>query len=178
MLRRPSPALVVACLALALSLGGTSYAAFVLPANSVGTLQLRNGAVVTEKVRNGTLLLADVRAGQLESRFFTRAQANARFLRATTVSSPPNAMVDPANFALQLVQCPAGEQAIAGGVDVGNVTTVRVAASHPILAGQPPGLLPLPTGTLPAATGWRGVVYNGGTSTQPFRVVAVCAPVG
>jgi hypothetical protein len=178
LLRRPSPALVVACLALAVSLGGTSYAAFVLPANSVGTVQLKAGAVVSGKVRNGTLLLADVQAGQLESRFFTRAQADARFLRATTVASPPNASVDPGNFALQLVQCPSGEQAIGGGVDVGNVTTVRVAASHPTLAGQPPGLLPLPTGTLPAATGWRGVVYNSGTSMQPFRVVAVCAPIG
>ena len=44
--RRPSPALVVACLALAVALGGTGYAAMVLPANSVGTKQLRNGAVV------------------------------------------------------------------------------------------------------------------------------------
>jgi hypothetical protein len=36
---------VVATLALFVALGGSSYAAFVLPANSVGTQQLRNGAV-------------------------------------------------------------------------------------------------------------------------------------
>ena len=34
---RSSPALVVACLALTIALGGTSYAAVTLPRNSVGT---------------------------------------------------------------------------------------------------------------------------------------------
>jgi hypothetical protein len=37
---RPSPAMVVACMALLISLGGVSYAAIKLPANSVGTKQL------------------------------------------------------------------------------------------------------------------------------------------
>jgi hypothetical protein len=55
-LRRPSPGFVVACLALAVALGGTGYAAVVLPANSVGTKQLRNGAVVAAKVKPHSLL--------------------------------------------------------------------------------------------------------------------------
>jgi hypothetical protein len=38
---RPSPALVVSAVALSVALGGTSYAAIVLPANSVGTKQLK-----------------------------------------------------------------------------------------------------------------------------------------
>jgi hypothetical protein len=53
--RRPSPALVVAGLALAVALGGTSYAAVSLPANSVGTQQLKNNAVVASKVKRGSL---------------------------------------------------------------------------------------------------------------------------
>ena len=36
---RPSPAMVVSLLALTVALGGTGYAAIVLPANSVGTTQ-------------------------------------------------------------------------------------------------------------------------------------------
>ncbi len=52
---RPSPALLVAGLALALALGGTGYAALRLPANSVGTKQ----------VINGSLLKRDFKAGQL-----------------------------------------------------------------------------------------------------------------
>src|SRR5689334_11727575 len=62
---RPSPALVVACLALAVALGGTSYAAVVLPAGSVGTRQLRNGAVVESKVKDHSLLARDFARGQL-----------------------------------------------------------------------------------------------------------------
>ena len=48
---RPRPATVIACLALTVALGGTSYAAIVLPANSVGTAQLKNNAVNTLKVK-------------------------------------------------------------------------------------------------------------------------------
>ena len=48
--RLPSPAMVVACIALAVALGGTSYAAIKLPRNSVGTSQLRKNAVVATKL--------------------------------------------------------------------------------------------------------------------------------
>jgi hypothetical protein len=52
---RPSPAMVVACLALVIALGGTSYAAVILPKNSVGTAQLKRGAVTGPKVKARTL---------------------------------------------------------------------------------------------------------------------------
>jgi hypothetical protein len=61
----PSPAMIVACLALAVALGGVGYAAVKLPANSVGTLQLRNDAVTAAKVKNGSLLAADFKRGQI-----------------------------------------------------------------------------------------------------------------
>jgi hypothetical protein len=48
--RRPSPALVVAALALLVALSGTAYAATTLPKNSVGTTQLKNGAVTLPKI--------------------------------------------------------------------------------------------------------------------------------
>jgi hypothetical protein len=77
--------MLVACMALAVSLGGVGYAAGVLPKNSVGTAQLQkkavnsaklkknavtsskigNNAVTSVKVKDGTLLAADFRAGQL-----------------------------------------------------------------------------------------------------------------
>lgn len=63
--RRPSPALVIASIALAIALGGTSYAALVLPANSVGTRQLKANAVTSAKVLNGSLVKADFKAGQI-----------------------------------------------------------------------------------------------------------------
>ena len=63
--RHPSPALVVACLALVVALGGTGYAAVVLPANSVGTKQLKNGAVIGSKVKLRSLLATNFKPGQL-----------------------------------------------------------------------------------------------------------------
>jgi hypothetical protein len=61
--RRPSPAMVVACLALLVALGGTSVAAVsqLVPRNSVGPLQIRNGAVTNPKIRNNAVTSAKVR---------------------------------------------------------------------------------------------------------------------
>jgi hypothetical protein len=56
---------VVACLALFIALGGASYAAFKLPPNSVGTKQLKKGAVTAAKVKPGSLLAKDFKKGQL-----------------------------------------------------------------------------------------------------------------
>jgi hypothetical protein len=52
-------------LALFVALGGTSYAALKLPAHSVGTTQLRNGAVTANKIRSGALRARHFRGGKL-----------------------------------------------------------------------------------------------------------------
>jgi hypothetical protein len=63
--RRPSPGLVVGLIALFVALGGTGYAAVVLPAHSVGTKQLKRNAVTSSKVKNFSLLRRDFKRGQL-----------------------------------------------------------------------------------------------------------------
>ena len=84
--RPPSVALVVACLALGIALGGTGSAAVLnVPDGSVTTAKIKNGAVTTAKlkndavtvdklaanavtsgqVKNGTLLKDDFKSGQL-----------------------------------------------------------------------------------------------------------------
>jgi hypothetical protein len=63
--RHLSPALVLACLALLVAVGGTSYAQVALPANSVGTKQLKNGAVVASKVKLRSLLARNFKLGQI-----------------------------------------------------------------------------------------------------------------
>ena len=45
----------IAYLALMVALGGTSYAAINLPADSVGTRQLKSGSVTTNKLANGSV---------------------------------------------------------------------------------------------------------------------------
>lgn len=64
-LRRPSPAMLVALISLLVALGGSAYAAINLPANSVGTKQLKNNAVISDKVKDGSLLVKDFKRGQL-----------------------------------------------------------------------------------------------------------------
>src|SRR6476661_3250427 len=56
---------LVAYLALFAALGGTSYAAFKLPRNSVGKAQIRRNAVTSAKVRDHSLLARDFKKGQL-----------------------------------------------------------------------------------------------------------------
>jgi hypothetical protein len=63
--RRPSPPMVLAFVALLVALAGTSYAAIQLPANSVGTKQLKKNAVISKKVKNRSLKAVDFATGQL-----------------------------------------------------------------------------------------------------------------
>jgi hypothetical protein len=74
---KPSPALVIASIALLVALGGTGVAAVAVtaPANSVNTAALKTGAVTSpklhsnavtsSKVQNGSLLKVDFAAGQI-----------------------------------------------------------------------------------------------------------------
>jgi hypothetical protein len=62
--RKPSPATLIALVALFVALGGSSYAALQVPKGSVATNQLKNNAVTSPKVRNNSLLLRDFRASQ------------------------------------------------------------------------------------------------------------------
>lgn len=75
--RRFNPALVVAILALIVSLGGVSYAAIKIPKNSVGTKQLKRNAVsapklkrnavTAPKIRRNAVTAAKLRAGSVNS---------------------------------------------------------------------------------------------------------------
>jgi hypothetical protein len=64
-LNRPSPAMIVALVALGVALGGTSYAATKLPKNSVSTRQLKNNSVTSPKVKARSLKPQDFAAGEL-----------------------------------------------------------------------------------------------------------------
>lgn len=145
--RRPSPAMVIASLALLLALGGTSIAAVsvVLPKNSVGTPQLRDNAVNSAKVKNRSLLAVDFKAGELPA----GAQGPAGPAGGAGAQGPKGDQGAPGISGLQIVEgtlvsgagshiataaCPAGKKAIGGGYSTGgapadlSMTTAAVLA--------------------------------------------------
>lgn len=62
---RPTPALIVASIALFVALSGASYAAVVLPRNSVGAAHLQKDAVNSAKVKDRSLRAVDFAQGEL-----------------------------------------------------------------------------------------------------------------
>lgn len=82
---------VVACIALFVALGGVSYAALKLPKNSVGSKQLKRGAVTSAKVKDHSLKLRDFKAGQLPQGTSSAPAAlpPSAFNRDTTVKALP-----------------------------------------------------------------------------------------
>ena len=81
-LSRPSPALIVSTIALIVATGGTSYAAFSLPKNSVGTNQLKKSAVTTSKISNGAV------TDQRSRRPRSRAQTSSSVRLAPSLQPP------------------------------------------------------------------------------------------
>jgi hypothetical protein len=99
--RKPSPALVIAILALVLALGGTSYAALSIPNNSIATAQLRNGAVTAAKTQAGAGVSLIYSAGPI-----IKVKAN-----GTTFG---------------VAKCPAGTYPVGGGIDGGSFHVAMV----------------------------------------------------
>jgi hypothetical protein len=153
----PSPAMVVACLALLVALGGTSYAAIKLPANSVGTKQLKRGAVTGVKVKSNTLTgtqINESRLGQVPS--------------ATTATSAPisrldyqsGAVIIPANpftHVRHSVTCPAGSNAISGGAKVSDPNRAFIVDVNPV-----------------GKTGWEATATGESGSFTSLTVYVIC----
>ena len=73
-LRGPSPATLVAMVALFVALGGSAYAALNLPKDSVSAKQLKNGSVTGAKLRDGAVTSAKVKDHSLLARDFGLGQ--------------------------------------------------------------------------------------------------------
>lgn len=167
MRRAASPAMVVACLALAVALGGTAWAA-ALPRNSVGTAQLKRNAVTSIKVRNNSLTGADIR----ESRLGTvpravRATAANSATTATSANSSPVSRLDyaSATFAVPAggtavtpgnVSCPGGLSATGGGAKMSDPVNGFVVDTNP--AGK---------------TAWEARGFS--DTAQTMTVYVICA---
>jgi hypothetical protein len=90
-LKAPSPALVIALIALFIALGGTSYAAIKLPKNSVGSKQLKNNAVTGSKIKNGAVTKSKINTSGLTVPNATHATTADSATSATTATSATSA---------------------------------------------------------------------------------------
>jgi hypothetical protein len=142
-LRRPSPAMIVACAALAVALGGTSYATVLqVPRASVGTAQLKTAAVTTKKiapnavtaakVRNGSLLKGDFAPGQLPAGpTGPQGPAGPPGLSAVERVETTSPSSSTTSKSVQIA-CPPGKRLMGGGARVnGGVPEVSLTASFP-----------------------------------------------
>ena len=86
-----SPAMVIAMIALTVALGGTSYAAIVLPAHSVGAKQLKSSAVTSVKIKKNAVTSAKVKDGSLLKTDFKAGQIPAGATGATGAIGPSDA---------------------------------------------------------------------------------------
>jgi hypothetical protein len=175
---RPSPAMVVACIALFVALGGSSYAVTRLPANSVGPKQLKKNAVTGAKVKNRSLTAADIKVSSLagvasaataaNAANATHAAAAAGLDKVTYVKTPggvaPAPPPDPQGNGPSTIgggtaTCPAGMFAVGGGVGVDDNVNTSVVDSFPDPSGH----------------AWTVRVDNSDPgSAHGFTVVAVC----
>jgi hypothetical protein len=104
--------MLLALLALVIALGGTSYAVSKLPKNSVGTQQLRDGAVTTPKLAKGA-------AARI---------AGFKIAKVTLTATPKSGMV-------VTVPAPAGLTVIGGGVETPHTGNSWLDDSHPVPNG-------------------------------------------
>jgi len=187
--RPPSAGLVVSIVALIVALGGTSYAAFTLPHNSVGTKQLKNKAVTLAKIAP-TVQRAFAKTGPQGPpgppglrgpRGLAGAQgppgsqgiqgnpgapgATRVTERQTTTTTPNVANANP------WVKCNPGEVATAGGwqLTAGTIIGFYVNGDYPLRAdGSAAG-----PGDTP--TGWQVSVWNASGGSVAWHVYVICA---
>ena len=163
--RVPSPAMVVACFALIVALGGTSYAAIRLPANSVGTKQLKKGAVTGVKVKSNTLAGKQINESKL-GKVPSAASADSA-TSATTAGSAPVSRLDyqsaavavPAGFVAATrgtANCPTGLSATGGGAKMTDPDSGYILDTNPV-----------------GKTGWEATAQSG--TAQNMTVYVICA---
>jgi hypothetical protein len=164
---RPSPAMVVAFIALVASMAGTGYAAQQLSNNSVGSKQLKNnavtakkiqnGAVNSNKVKNGSLVSGDFKAGEIPAgpagptgpagARGPTGERGATGERGLTGPAGPQGPAGATNVSVlfgadqvdSFVNCPAGQRATGGGGVVTQATAWLVDSRPNVDAGTPTG---------------------------------------
>jgi hypothetical protein len=131
-LKGPSPTFVISLVALFMALGGTTYAAVNLPRHSVGTAQLKNGAVTKTKIQRKTLKALTAAVGPRGPR---------------GLPGPKGDKGDP-TYKRTIVVSPVGTNAQNGAALLAAVASVNPTATSPYLITIEPGTYDLGSHTL------------------------------
>jgi hypothetical protein len=172
--------LALAFIALLLvALGGTSYAAVKLSANSVQTKHIKNSAVTGTKVKKDTLTGADIKEASLQGIVSSESAHAAKaagvdktFIKSAPYAvatapqvacpgTPPGSCFTPlTQFTSGSVNCDPGQVAVGGGARPDDFNMNTVVESYP--AG---------------ASGWAATVGNDDvTRPHGFNVYVICIP--
>jgi hypothetical protein len=157
---RPSASMIVAIIALVAALGGTSYAAFSLPKNSVGTKQLKKNAVTTPKIKNGAVTAGKINPAGLTVPSATNANHATNATNATDANHASTANTAATVGPLASGQTERGDWATWGtaGGDLGDAVTFPIPLASALDASHV-HFIPV-GGTVPSACA-------GGTPTSP-----------
>jgi hypothetical protein len=168
--RAPSPATVIASLALLVALGGTSIAAVSqVPRNSVGAAQLKRNAVTNPKIASNAVRSAEVRNGSLRRVDFKPGQIPpgptgpqgppGLSAREQVSAETPLASTPTRNIA---TTCPVGKKVIGGGVELSGPGRNRVTVTENKPAGD---------------SGWEGEAFEAVSTNANWKLVvhAICA---
>jgi hypothetical protein len=180
-IRKPSPAMVVATIALIGSFTGGAFATVALNQvvstsikdGQVKTVDLANGSVTTAKIRDGQVNFIDLSSG---AKTKLRLSNDARYLRSTVTVTTKSAGIPLGDSGGATATCPTGMQAIGGGVDPSSVLNRVVTGSMPVVGGLNPGQLA--DGQHGPATAWRGFANNNADAGSTVTVSVICAPIG
>jgi hypothetical protein len=191
-LRAPSPALVVALIALFVALGGTSYAAIKLPKNSVGPKQLKNNAVTGSKIKNGAVTAAKINTSGLTVPNATHATSADSATNATNATHATSATTATSATSATTAASLAGahyvsSSAFTNGANSQNTGTVVCPAGTFVVGGGAFGSsggeqqaintsIPIASSS-PVPNAWRVDMNNASSNAATFSVYAICVPL-
>jgi hypothetical protein len=173
-----SVANIASTLALVFALAGGAYASGLLPANSVGTKQLRNRAVTAQKLARDSVDSSKVEDYTLKDVDFAPSQLPVGPMGppgatgATGLSTAPTVTTATADFVLPAnasvptagaVACAQGLSIVGGGAAIDSSTTALIQ----VLDSAPDG-----------KAGWKANAINSSSADRKLTVYAICIAAG
>ena len=160
---RPSPAMVVAIIALIVAISGSAYAA-----GKIGTRQIKKNAISTKKIKDDAVTGAKIANGAITGGKLASGAVG------TVMRVGPDKTIDANGFGRADAQCNSGERATGGGVfNESNVSNLFITSSYPTANAQTPTTRP-PQGNGQTPTGWRIWMKDATGSPNTINAYVIC----